>query len=55
MTVSIQSMTSEIEKQGKRLESIEEKPAKKWDALIFGILGAIAAAIGAAIMSGLIR
>lgn len=55
MTASIQSMTSEIEKQGKRLESIEQKPAKKWDALVFGILGAIAAAIGAAIMSGVVH
>ena len=55
MTASIQSMTSEIEKQGKRLESIEQKPAKKWDALVFGIIGAIAAAIGAAIMSGVVH
>ena len=48
-------MTEEISKQGTRLESIEAKPAKRWDALIGGLIGAIAAAIGAAFMAGIVK
>ena len=47
IAVSIQQMT--------RLESIESKPAKRWDALIGGLIGAIAAAIGAAFMAGIVK
>lgn len=54
MAASIQALTTEITKQGERLENIESKPGKRWDALIGGIIGAIAAAIGAAIMAGLL-
>ena len=55
IAVSIQQMTDEISKQGTRLESIESKPAKRWDALIGGLIGAIAAAIGAAFMAGIVK
>lgn len=55
IAVSIQQMTEEISKQGTRLESIEQKPAKRWDALIGGLIGAIAAAIGAAFMAGIVK
>lgn len=55
IAVSIQQMTEEISKQGTRLESIEAKPAKRWDALIVGLIGAIAAAIGAAFMAGIVK
>lgn len=55
IAVSIQRMTEEISKQGTRLESIESKPAKRWDALIGGLIGAIAAAIGAAFMAGIVK
>lgn len=55
IAVSIQQMTEEISKQGARLEQIESKPAKRWDALIGGIIGAAAAAVGAAIMAGIIK
>ena len=55
IAVSIQQMTEEISKQGTRLESIESKPAKRWDALIGGLIGAIAAAIGAAFMAGIVK
>lgn len=52
---SIQQMTEEISKQGQRLECIEAKPGKRWESLVTGILGAIAGAIGAAIVTGIIR
>lgn len=55
IAISIQQMTEEISKQGTRLESIESKPAKRWDALIGGIIGAAAAAVGAAIMAGIMK
>lgn len=55
IAVSIQQMTEEISKQGARLEQIESKPAKRWDALTGGIIGAAAAAVGAAIMAGIIK
>ena len=55
IAVSIQQMTEEISKQGTRLESIESKPAKRWDALVGGVIGAVAGAIGAAIMAGIIK
>lgn len=55
MAVSIQSLTTEITKQGERLENIESKPRKHWESLIAGILGAIAAAVGTAIAAGVIH
>ena len=55
IAVSIQQMTEEISKQGARLEQIESKPAKRWDALIGGIIGAAAAAVGTAIMAGIMK
>ncbi len=55
IAVSIQQMTEELSKQGARLEQIESKPAKRWDALIGGIIGAAAGAVGAAIMAGIIK
>ncbi len=55
IAVSIQQMTEEISKQGARLEQIESKPGKRWDALIGGIIGALAGAAGTAIAAGIIK
>ena len=52
IALSIQQMTEEISKQGKRLENIESKPGKRWETLVGGILGAVAGAIGTAIAAG---
>lgn len=49
IAASIEQMTEEMSKQGDRLEKIEEKPGKRWETLISGILGAIAGAIGTGI------
>ena len=42
---SVEQMAKAQEKQGKRLEALEQKPAKRWDALIDKIVWAIAAAL----------
>lgn len=53
IAASIQQMTEEMSKQGKRLENIESKPGKRWETLIGGILGAIAGAIGTAAVAAI--
>jgi hypothetical protein len=55
MAVSIEGMAAEQKRQGERLTAIEEKPAKRWDAVITGIIGAIVGALGAALASGIIH
>lgn len=42
---SIELMAKTQEKQGKRLEALEQKPAKRWDSLVDKIVWAIAAAL----------
>ena len=42
---SVEQMAKAQEKQGKRLEALEQKPAKRWDALVDKIVWAVAAAL----------
>ena len=42
---SIELMAKTQEKQGKRLEALEQKPAKRWDTLVDKIIWAFAAAL----------
>lgn len=44
MVVTMQSMQKEQERQGKRLDDIEDKPSKHWDTLINTALTVIATA-----------
>lgn len=44
MVVSMQGMQKELEKQGKRLEDIEKKPAENWDKLVYSIVALVATA-----------
>lgn len=55
MASSLENMAKEQERQGQRLEKLEEKPAKRWDAVITGVIGAIVGALGAALASGIIH
>lgn len=55
MAVSIEGMAAEQKRQGERLTAIEEKPVKRWDAIVTGIIGAIVGALGAALASGVIH
>ena len=54
MAVSMESMATEQKKQGERLDKIEEKPAKRWDAivtaLITGIIGILIGLISAGVI-----
>lgn len=51
LTLSVESMAKELSKQGERLESLESVPAKDWNTLKAGIIGAIAAAIGGGLVT----
>lgn len=42
---SIKQMATAQEKQGKRLEALEQKPAKRWDDFVDKIVWAVAAAV----------
>lgn len=42
---SVEQMAEAQEKQGNRLEALEQKPAKRWDTLVDKIIWAIAAAL----------
>lgn len=42
---NMENMAKEQERQGERLQSIEDKPAKNWDKLVWAIAGALIAGI----------
>lgn len=48
---SVEQMAKAQEKQGKRLETLEQKPAKRWEALVDKALWAIAGALLAYVLS----
>ena len=51
MAVSMQAMADEQKRQGERLESLEEEPGKAWKSLRAGLIGAVAAAVGTALVA----
>lgn len=48
---SMEQMAKTQEKQGTRLEALEKKPGKRWDALVDKIVWAVAAALIAFILA----
>lgn len=48
---SVEQMAKAQEKQGKRLETLEQKPAKKWESFVDKVVWAVAAALIAYILS----
>ena len=42
---SVEQMAKAQEKQGKRLEALEQKPAKKWESFVDKVVWAVAAAL----------
>lgn len=50
MASNMENMAKEQEKQGERLEAIEQVPAKNWDKLIWAIGGAVLTAIVALVL-----
>ena len=42
---NMENMAKEQEKQGERLQAIEDKPAKNWDKFVWAVAGALIAGI----------
>lgn len=55
LTTSVEQMTAELTKYGTRLENLEQKPAKRWDAVVTGIIGAVVGALVGAVLAGAIH
>ena len=55
MACNMESMLQEQKEQGERLGALEEVPAKNWNTLKAGVLGAVAAAAGSGIVTVLIN
>ncbi len=55
LAANIESMTAEIRRQGDRLTAIEEKPAKRWEAVVSGIISGIIGILIGLISAGIIR
>ena len=48
---SVEQMAKAQDKQGKRLEALEQKPAKKWESFVDKVVWAVAAALIAFVLS----
>lgn len=55
LAISMENVIKVQEKQGKRLEALEEVPGRSWDTLKYGIIGAAAAAVGSGIIAAVIN
>ena len=55
LAVNMEGMTKELEKQGKRLEAIEEKPAKRWEAVISGLIAGVVGILIGLMSAGIIK
>ncbi len=55
MTVKLKFMTERLDELIMRVGAIEQKPAKHWDTLVSGILGAAAGGVGGALIAFLAR
>lgn len=55
LATNIQAMTDEIKKQGARLEAIEQKPAKRWDAVVGAIITGIVGVLLGLISAGILK
>ena len=55
LATSVKNMQEEQQKQGERLEELEEIPAKNWNTIKTSILSAIGGAVGAAIIAAILN
>ena len=55
LAVNMEGMTKELEKQGKRLEAIEEKPAKRWEAVVSGLIAGVVGILIGLMSAGIIK
>lgn len=55
LATNMEHMYKEQEQQGKRLAALEDVPAKNWSSLKYGIIGAIASAIGCGLVVAVVN
>lgn len=55
LTANIETMTDEIKRQGVRLDAIEEKPAKRWDAVISAVISGVVGLLIGLMSAGIIK
>lgn len=55
LAVSMSTMADELKRQGERLTAIEEKPAKRWDTVISGIISGIIGILIGLMSAGIIK
>ena len=53
MTTSLKTLNDKLTKVDDQLSELKEVPAKRWDKLVGGIIGAVAGAIGCALVASL--
>ena len=55
LAVSMSTMADELKRQGERLTAIEEKPAKRWDTVISGIISGVIGILIGLMSAGIIK
>lgn len=55
MALNMEQMLKEQQKQGERIDELEQIPAKKWNTVVTAILSAIGGAIGTGVIALLIN
>ena len=53
MVAEIKSMREDLNKMSEKVETLEEKPTKRWEALVGALIGAFAGGIGTFIVTKL--
>lgn len=55
LAVSMSTMADELKRQGERLTAIEDKPAKRWDAIVSGIISGVIGILIGLMSAGIIK
>jgi hypothetical protein len=55
LAANVETMGREISKQGERLEKIEERPVKRWDSVVSGIIAGMVGILIGLLSSGIIK
>lgn len=55
LAISMENMTKELEKQGKRLDTIEDTPKKRWETIVAALIAGIVGFLLNALITGVIK
>lgn len=55
LAISVENMTKELEKQGRRLEDIENTPKKRWEAIVAALIAGIVGFALNSIITGVVK